>query len=85
MFITKKALEEKIARAVMEAQEKERDRMYMNERFRDMQQMFDERWSYIDHRISTLEQKVNPADDRFANSKDEIVRCNGKTNTEKAS
>lgn len=74
MFITKKDLEEKIARAVMEAQEKERDRMYMNERFRDMQQMFDERCRYIDHRISTLEQKVNPVDDRVANSKDEIVR-----------
>lgn len=74
MFITKKDLEEKIARAVMEAQEKEMNRMYMNERFRDMQQMFDERWRYIDNRISTLEQKVNPVDDRVANSKDEIVR-----------
>lgn len=74
MFITKKALEEKIARAVMEAQEKERDRMNMNERFRDMQQMFDERCRYIDHRISTLEHKVNPVDDRVENSKDEIVR-----------
>lgn len=74
MFITKKDLEDKIARAVMEAQEKEQDRIYMNERFRDMQQMFDERWRYIDHRISTLEQKVNPVDDRVANSKDEIVR-----------
>lgn len=74
MFITKKALEEKIARAVMETQEKERERSYLNERFSDMQRMFDERWRYIDHRISALEQKVNPVDDRVANCKDEIVR-----------
>lgn len=74
MFITKKALEEKIARAVMETQEKERERGYLNERFSDIQRMFDERWRYIDHRISALEQKVNPVDDRVANCKDEIVR-----------
>lgn len=57
MFITKKALEEKIARAVMEAQEKEQERRYMNERFSDMHQVFDERLRYIDHRISRLEEK----------------------------
>lgn len=59
MFITKKALEDKIANAVMEVQEKERERMYLNERFCDMQRIFDERWRYIDQRISRLEAKEN--------------------------
>lgn len=57
MFITKKPLEEKIARAVMEAQEKEQERRYINERFSDMHQVFDERLRYIYHRISRLEEK----------------------------
>ena len=74
MFITKKSMEEKINRAVIEVQEKERERVYFNERFNDLQHMFDERLRYIDHRISSLEQKVNPSDDRVANCKDEIVR-----------
>lgn len=58
MFITKKALEEKISRAICEAREKEQERVYLNERFRDMQSLFDERWRYMDQRISTLENKA---------------------------
>lgn len=55
MFITKKALEEKISRAVCEAKEKEAYERFISERFRDIQSMFDERWHYMDHRISMLE------------------------------
>lgn len=59
MFITKKALEEKIARAVMEAQRKEDEQRYLSERFRDIERMFDERWHYLDQRVSRLEAKEN--------------------------
>jgi len=58
MFITKKALEEKISRAVYETREKEQQERYINERFRDMQSLFDERWHYMEQRIAELEHKA---------------------------
>ena len=58
MFITKKELEKRIERAVYEAREKEMQERFISERFRDMQNLFDERWRYMEQRIADLELKT---------------------------
>lgn len=73
MFITKKALEEKISRAVCETREKEAQERYINERFRDMQSLFDERWCYMDRRIADLELKT--AKETYSRLGDEAVKA----------
>lgn len=55
MWITKKAMEEKIARAVTEAREHEAEKRWQDERFERMMRRFDE----MEKRLYRLEAKEN--------------------------